>query len=274
VQPQTASVKGNHRKAKSQLNQSGPNGISSYQNQKVQQIKMQDGSIRNLIHQLANNGGQNAKTPAGGSNQAPPGTHKHGAALPMPSAPKSGNVLKLKQQAIRNKSSQNNRSGTRAVDKGNGERGARGNSQTLQNSGAGANQQQTQIMLQQQLQGKKKILHTTKNTNAGGQNQHNFDIAEAAKEAQATHQASVQHTSAGVSNSRKSHQTAHTIKIGATSGASLGSHFSKFTGNSSNTGALYTQKFNGSATGAANMPKTTGNNEFLRSLMKEVEKSQ
>lgn len=39
-QHQANSLKGNHRKAKSQLNQSGPNGNSSYQNQKVQQIKM------------------------------------------------------------------------------------------------------------------------------------------------------------------------------------------------------------------------------------------
>jgi hypothetical protein len=60
----------------------------------------------------------------------------------------------------------------------------------------------------------------------------------------------VQHTSAGgVPNSRKSQQTAHTIKIGATSGASLGSNFSKAAG--------------------SNMPKTTGNDNFLRSLMQE-----
>jgi len=63
---------------------------------------------------------------------------------------------------------------------------------------------------------------------------------EAAKEAQTTHQASVQHTSAIAPNSRKSHQTAHSIKIGATSGASLGSNFSKYTGTSSNAGPHYT----------------------------------
>jgi hypothetical protein len=53
-------IKGNHRKAKSQLNQPNgapTNGSGTYQHQKVQQIKMQDGSIRNLIHQIANNNG-------------------------------------------------------------------------------------------------------------------------------------------------------------------------------------------------------------------------
>ena len=59
-------MKGNHRKAKSQLNQNGANGNNSYQHQKVQQIKMLDGSIRNLIHQLANHAGTQPANPAKG----------------------------------------------------------------------------------------------------------------------------------------------------------------------------------------------------------------
>jgi hypothetical protein len=81
----------------------------------------------------------------------------------MPQAPKSGNVLKLKQQVIKQ-----NKSRERGGSKG--DRGERQSSYTTVNNPA----------TQTQPKKKQTILHTTKN-NTGTTHQH-FDIVDAVKQ--------------------------------------------------------------------------------------------
>jgi len=75
----------------------------------------------------------------------------------MPSAPKSGNIIKLKQQVVRTKSS-NQRE--------------RGNSQNQPNQQSSINQQP---LTGNGTNKKKTIVHTTKNTMGQG-HQHNFNM--------------------------------------------------------------------------------------------------
>ena len=100
----------------------------------------------------------------------------------MPQAPKSGNVLKIKQQVVRNKSSINKTQQTNSMTTTQAtiQQRSNGNSLHIQQSSSGPK--------------KKQILHTTKNV-SGQTHQHNFDMLEHKQ-----HMTSVQHNS----NTRKS----------------------------------------------------------------------